>query len=139
MTGILIFRWWKHCKEEKILEKRPDTSVLVFSVYLLFALSILLYFFLIIDPPVIDTPPLGGIHSYFWYKIPPSMRTWYTPIPKSWVWSWLRWTLGFIILTIFLGIGYIFINREIEVVNTYFYDNRTLVFIKKNTSGLITF
>ena len=40
--------------------------------------------------------------------------------------------MGFIILTIFLGIGYIFINREIEVVNTYFYDNRsnTLGFTK---------
>ena len=43
---------------------------------------------------------------------------------NGWVEAWFVWTSWFIPLSIILSLGYIFIHREVEVVNTYFYDNR---------------
>jgi len=94
VTLFFVWRWRKASKE--LLERRPDERVLIFVVYIILALLYGFYFEVIMNPPA---------------------------IPEGWVWSWIVWTRWLLILTLLLGLGYIFIHRETEVVNTYFYDN----------------
>lgn len=41
----------------------------------------------------------------------------------GWVGAWFVWTRWFLILSVVLGFGYIFVHREVEIIKTYFYDN----------------
>jgi len=101
VTLFLVWRWRKASNE--LLERRPDERSLIFVVYIILALLYGFYFEVIVNPPA---------------------------IPEGWIESWLVWTRWLLLLSLFLGFGYICIHRECEVVNTYFYDNRS------STSGV---
>ncbi len=94
VTLFFVWRWRKASNE--LLEMRPDERVLIFIVYIILTLLYGFYFEVILNPPA---------------------------VPEDWVWSWLIWTRWLLLLTLLLGLGYIFTHRECEVVNTYFYDN----------------
>ena len=94
VTLFFVWRWRKASKE--LLERRPDERVLIFVVYIILALLYGFYFEVLVNPPA---------------------------IPEGWVWSWLVWSRWLLLLTLLLGLGYVFIHRETEVVNAYFYDN----------------
>lgn len=100
---LLVFVWrWRNSSRE-LLERRPDERLLIFFVYVILAVLYGFFFFAITNPPDI----------YVGFPF----------IPERWIGSWSIWTVSFLILTLFLGFGYICIHRESEVVNTYFYDN----------------
>ena len=95
MTLFFVWRWRKASRE--LFIRRPDERVLIFVVYIILALLYGFYFEVIVNPPA---------------------------IPETWIESWFVWTRWLVPLSILLGVGYICIHRECEVVNTYFYDNR---------------
>jgi hypothetical protein len=95
VTLFFVWRWRRASKE--LLERRPDETVLIFIVYIILALLYGFYFEVIMNPPA---------------------------IPEGWIGSWFIWTKWLLSLSGLLGLGYICIHRECEVVNTYFYDNR---------------
>jgi hypothetical protein len=97
-SAIILFFVWRWRKTSRILfQRRPDERILVFMVYVILALLFGFCFDVIVNPP-------GSDLSY-------------------WAGSWFVWTRWFLFLSIILGGGYIFIHRECEVVNTYFYYN----------------
>jgi len=96
VTLFFVWRWRKAARE--LFERRPDERVLIFIVYLILALLYGFYFEVIMDPPA---------------------------VPENWLYSWLVWLRWSLALTLVAGFGYICIHREAEVVNTYFYDNRS--------------
>lgn len=96
VTLFFVWRWRRASKE--LFKRRPDERVLIFIVYIIFALLYGFYFEVIVHPPA---------------------------VPEGWVESWLIWPTWLVPLTVLLGFGYIFIHRECEVVNTYFYDNHS--------------
>ena len=102
-AGLLFFVWrWRKVSEE-LFERRPDERVLILVVYMILALLYGFFYAVIVTPPVVHmSPPF---------------------VPGSWVKSFLMWSGGLLPLTLLLGFGYIWIHRECEVVNTYFYDN----------------
>jgi len=97
-SAIVLFFVWRWRKTSKILfQRRPDERILIFLVYVILALLFGFCYDVIVNPP-------GDL--------------------VDWAGSWFVWTRWFLLLTLVLGIGYIFVHRECEVVNTYFYDNR---------------
>ncbi len=96
MTLFFVWRWRKASRE--LFIRRPDERILVFVVYIILALLYGFYFEVIVNPPA---------------------------IPETWIESWFVWTRWLVPLSALLGVGYICIHRECEVVNTYFYDNRS--------------
>ncbi|UCE29302.1 MAG: hypothetical protein JSV85_00780 [Candidatus Bathyarchaeota archaeon] len=94
----LFFVWLWRKNSRKLFEKRPDERVLIFTVYLILASLYGFYFVVITQPPSF----LNGGATY-----------------------WLIWTLSFLFFSLLLGFGYICVHRESEVVNMYFYDNRS--------------
>jgi hypothetical protein len=103
VTLGLVLRWRK--ASEELFERRPDERVLILVVYIILALLYGFSFTIITNPPgaLID-PPF---------------------IPEGWIESWRLWIVWLLSLTFLLGFGYIFMHRECEVANTYFYDNRS--------------
>jgi len=122
-TLILARKWQTESKT--LVKKRPDERVLIFFVYIVFAMVYPLILFLVTNSPEIIYRRLGTPSSSDWLMI-----------PRSWAWSWLAWTIWFSILTGLLGFGYICIHREAETVNTYFYDNSSNV---SDISGISPF
>jgi hypothetical protein len=109
-SAMVLFFVWRWRKTSKILfQKRPDERILVFLVYVILALLFGFCFDVIVNPP-------GDL--------------------VDWAGSWFVWTRWFLLLTLILGIGYIFIHRECEVVNTYFYDNKPA---QTNASRVVPF
>jgi hypothetical protein len=104
VTLLFVWQWQKSSKE--LFERRPDERILIFLVYLVLALLYLFYFEAILNPPLFYV--FGEQETAF---------------PKEWIGSWAIWTEWFLFSSILIGLGYIFIHRECEVVNTYFYDN----------------
>ena len=100
---ILVWRWRK--ASDELFKRRPDERVLILVVYIILALLYVFSFTIITNPPRA-------------HRDPPF-------IPEGWTWSWLMWTIWLLTLTFLLGFGYIFVHRECEVANTYFYDNRS--------------
>jgi hypothetical protein len=96
VTIFFVWRWRKASKE--LFQRRPDERVLIFIVYVILALLYGFYFEVIMNPPA---------------------------VPESWLFSWLVWTRWSLLLALLAGFGYTCIHREAEIVNTYFYDNRT--------------
>jgi hypothetical protein len=96
ITLFFVWRWRKAAKE--LFYSRPDERVLIFIVYAILALLYGFYFEVIMNPPT---------------------------VPENWLLSWLVWTRWLLALTLLAGFGYTCIHREAEVVNTYFYDNRS--------------
>lgn len=94
VTLILVWRWSLRSKE--LFKKRPDERILILIVYVVLALLFGFFYEMIFNFPT-DT--------------------------AAWVEAWFVWTRWFLFLTFVLGLGYMFIHREAEVVNTYFYDN----------------
>jgi hypothetical protein len=100
VSGLILYfviRW--RSLSSKLFEKRPDERILIFSVYLCFILSYWMSYQFIISPPYID-------------------------VENGFSVSWLIWAKWFIVLSIILGVSYIFIHRESEVSNIYLYDGR---------------
>jgi hypothetical protein len=97
VTLFFVWRWRKSSKE--LFKKRPDERILIFVVYIILAFLYGFYFDVIIE-------------------FPPAR-------PEAWVESWFIWTRWLILFTVILGIGYIFIHRECEAINTYFYYNHS--------------
>ncbi len=96
-SAIVLFFVWRWRQTSKILfQKRPDERILIFMVYIILALLFGFCYEVIVYPP----------GDFF-----------------DWAGSWFVWTRWFLLLSLILGVGYIFIHRECEVVNTYFYDN----------------
>ena len=95
MTLFFVWRWRKASRE--LFVRRPDERVLIFFVYIILALLFGFYYEVMVNPPA---------------------------IPENWVGAWFVWTRWLVALTVLLGVGYICIHRECEVVNMYFYDNR---------------
>jgi len=99
-SAIILFFVWRWRKTSNILfQRRPDERTLVFMVYVILALLFGFCYDVIVNPP--------GENFVDW------------PV------SWFVWTRWFLLLSLILGIGYIFVHRECEVANTYFYDNRS--------------
>jgi hypothetical protein len=96
-VGTLFFVWRWRKISRKLFEKRPDERILVFFIYAILAILYGFWFGVIIKPP-------GFL--------------------ENWLYSWLLWSISFSILSLLLGVGYLLIHRESEVVNTYLYDNR---------------
>ncbi|MCK5628154.1 hypothetical protein KAI12_01690 [Candidatus Bathyarchaeota archaeon] len=94
VTLFFVWRWRTISKD--LFEKRPDERVLIFIVYIVLALLFGFYF---------------SVIAY----IPSN--------PETWVESWWMWTPWMLFLSFVLGVGYMLIHRDVEVVNTYFYDN----------------
>ncbi len=100
-STIILFFVWRWRKTSKILfQRRPDEKILIFLVYVILALLFGFCYDVIVNPP-------GDFARAL-----------------AWEGSWFVWTRWFLFLTFILGIGYILIHRECEMVNTYFYDNR---------------
>jgi hypothetical protein len=100
VSGLILYfiiRW--RSLSSKLFENRPDERTLIFSVYLCFILSYWMSYQFIIEPPYIL---FGGGFSG----------------------SWLTWAKWFLVLSLILGLSYIFIHRESEVSNIYLYDGR---------------
>ena len=93
-TLFLVWSWSK--KSKVIIEKRPDERLLILIVYVVLALLFGFFYQMMRNLPTDATGEVGA-----WY-------------------IWFNW---FIVLSIILGLSYIVIHREVEVVNTYFYDN----------------
>lgn len=113
----LVWRWRKASQE--LLQRRPDERVLIFLVYAILALLYGFFLEVIVNPPFF----------YLYGSRPPGALG---IIPAGWIGSWSIWTGCFIFFSIIIGLGYICIHRESEIVNIYFYDNRT------PTSGVTT-
>lgn len=94
VTLALVWSWRK--KSKVIIERRPDEISLILSVYVVLALLFGFFYQMIQNFPVDATGEAG---------------------------SWFIWFNWFIVLSVILGLSYIFMHREVEVVNTYFYDN----------------
>jgi len=91
-------------KSQSLVEKRPDESGFVLSVFLCLFLVYPIIVWILFNQP-----------DRFFYDI-----------PYSWVAQWFwGWTVPFLTLSGILGFGYIFIHRETENINVYFFDNRT--------------
>jgi len=103
ITFLFVWEWQKSSKE--LFEKRPDERPLVFLVHLVLALLYAFYFQAIVNPP--------------WFY----SSEWTYDIPKQWISCFTLWTEWFLLSSFLIGIGYIFIHRECELVNTYYYDN----------------
>jgi hypothetical protein len=102
MTFALTLGFKK--KSEELIEKRPDESAFVLSVFLCLFLIYPIILWILVNQP--DT--------IFYH------------IPYSWVAEWFwGWTVPFLTLSAILGFGYIFIHRETENINVYFFDSRT--------------
>ena len=91
---IIVWRWSIRSKE--LFRNRPDERLLILVVYLVLGL-------------------LFGFFSEIIFNLPTDTA--------SWVDAWFVWTRWFLSLSLVMGLGYIFIHREVEVVNTYFYKN----------------
>jgi len=94
LSLFLVWRWRIASKE--LFEKRPDERVLIFVVFVILALFSGLYFFQINNPPT---------------------------NPATWTVTWILLAAGMFFFSLVLGIGYLLIHRELEMVNTYFYNN----------------
>lgn len=94
ITVIFVWRW--SIKSKELFSKNPDERILILIVYVV----------------------LGFLFGFFY-----EMIFNFPTDTAGWVEAWFVWTRWFIPLSIVLGLGYIFIHREVEVVNTYFYNN----------------
>jgi hypothetical protein len=92
----LFFVWSWRRKSKELFDKRPDERLFILSVYAVLAFLYGFFYEIILNSPV-DT--------------------------AGWVSAWFVWTMWFLFLSVILGLSYIFVHREVEVVNTYFYDN----------------
>jgi hypothetical protein len=102
MIFALTYGFWK--KSQDLVKIRPDESALILSIYLCLFLVFPIIVWILLNAP-----------STFFYNI-----------PLSWISEWFwGWTVPFLSLSAILGFGYIFIHRETETINTYFFDNRT--------------
>jgi hypothetical protein len=97
---ILAILFWR--KSKNLIKKRPDESVLLFSIYLCLLLVYPILVWILFHRP-----------SPFQYWIPSEWA-------QQWFWGW---TIPLLIVSGILGFGYIFIHRETENVNTYFFNN----------------
>ncbi|MGD8545924.1 MAG: hypothetical protein PVH12_07090 [Candidatus Bathyarchaeota archaeon] len=93
-TLFFVWRWRKISPD--LFERRPDERVLIFIVYIVLALLFGFYFESLMRPPT---------------------------SPETWLRSWFIWTRWMLLLSLLLGLAYVFIHREVEVTNTYYYDN----------------
>jgi len=94
VTLLFVWRWGVRSK--KLFNQRPDERILILIIYVVLGLLFGFYAEMILNIPT-DT--------------------------AGWVSGWFIWTRWFLVLSVILGLGYIFIHREVEVINTYFYDN----------------
>lgn len=94
VTMFLVWKW-RH-KSQELFRKRPDERLFILTIYVVLALLYGFFYEMILNAPA-DT--------------------------AGWVWAWFVWTKWFILLSAVLGLSYIFVHREVEVINTYFYDN----------------
>ena len=92
----LFFAWRWGVRSKKLFKQRPDERILILIMYVVLGLLFGFYAEMILNIPT-DT--------------------------AGWVSGWFIWTRWFLILSVILGLGYIFVHREVEVINTYFYDN----------------
>lgn len=93
---ILIFVWRWSVKSQELFKQKPDETILILVVYVV----------------------LGILYGFFYriiFNFPANTA--------GWVLAWFDWTFWFLFLSAVLGLGYILFHREVEVVNTYFYDN----------------
>jgi len=98
-AATLLLAWSWGNKSKELFEKRPDERLLILVVYVVLAL-------------------LYG----FFYQMSLNLPLPSDPADRVAVWGvWIGW---FFALSFVLGLSYILIHREVEVVNTYFYDNR---------------
>ena len=94
VTLLFVWRWGVRSK--KLFNQRPDERILILIIYVVLGLLFGFYAEMILNIPT-DT--------------------------AGWVSGWFIWTRWFLVLSVILGLGYIFVHREVEVINTYFYDN----------------
>ena len=94
VTLFFVWRWGVRSK--KLFNQRPDERILILIMYVVLGLLFGFYAEMILNIPT-DT--------------------------AGWVSGWFIWTRWFLVLSVILGLGYIFVHREVEVINTYFYDN----------------
>lgn len=97
-TMFFVLKWQKKTRE--LFEKRPDERLFILIVYVVMALLFWFFYSIILISPA-DT--------------------------AGWTAEWFVWIEWFVLLSIILGLSYIFIHREVEVINTYFYPNQTEV------------
>jgi len=91
---FLIWRW--RVASKQLFEKRPDERVLIFAVFIILALSSGIYFLQINNPPT---------------------------NPATWSITWVILAIAMFLFSLVLGLSYLLIHREFEMVNTYFYYN----------------
>lgn len=95
VSFIFVWRW--SIKSKELFERSPDERVLILIVYVVLCFLFGFFYEMMLFNFPADSG--GGVEVGF---------------------ICARW---FIPLSFVLGLGYIFIHREVEVVNTYFYDN----------------
>jgi hypothetical protein len=111
--AIIATRFWQRSKV--IIEKRPDERALILSIHLCLFLIFPTIIFLAFNLPqeLLNWAPTlvrGEVNYYL--------------ITQIWARQFLIWALPFVFLSVILGIGYIFVHRETEIVNAYLFDNR---------------
>jgi hypothetical protein len=102
MTFLFVWRLRRLSLE--LFEKRPDERILLFSLYLILFLLYGTYYQFIVS---IDEVMLN-IKTLFDMGVGP----------------WVIWIEWLVVLSVILGLAYIFIHRECEVSNIYFYDRK---------------
>jgi len=95
----LFFVWKWRRKSAELFKKRPDERLFILIIYIVLALLYGFFYEMLLNAPANTA---------------------------EWVGAWFVWTRWFLLLSAILGLSYIFVHREVEVVNTYFYDNRDL-------------
>ncbi|MBD3205730.1 hypothetical protein GF319_05205 [Candidatus Bathyarchaeota archaeon] len=102
VSGLIlyfVYRWRSLSMD--LYDERPDERTLIFSVYICFIIGYWMSYRFITEPPYII---FGG----------------------DFVASWLVWAKWFFLLTLILGLAYIFIHRESEVSNIYLYQTGSM-------------
>ena len=117
ITFILARKFRQWAKE--LVKKRPDERVLVFYVFICFFLIFGTIYMLSTLILVFEWPTYLNFDLYQ----EPFAETWLL-IPPSWATEFLLWAAPFVLMSAILGLGYIFIHRETENINVYFFDNR---------------
>jgi len=124
-TFILARKFRRQAKE--IVKDRSDESGLVLSIFICFFLLFATIYLLVIFIFYFGWPTYLNFELYQGpiseTLLPIISKTWLL-IPLSWATEFLWWAAPFLLMSMILGFAYIFVHREAENTNVYFFDNR---------------